>query len=289
VQLEYCSERHLVKTSLVLPLAFIAALLFVSKERLAAQVNYNGGTYTQNFDGLPVTGTQTLTGKGPFSFADLTSLTISGMDGWQFGNPLGTSANTEFKTHNGSLAGSAGRGVVSFGVDGETDRALGALPTSNQVSRFGLLLVNSSGLVMENVTVSFTGEQWRRGDRENGPNTLLFAYGTTNNADGINGAGVANLDASLNFVSPITTGATEIALNGNLPGNQVFRSAVLSGFQWNPGEILAVRWTMNDITGQDDGLAIDNFSFTATAVPEPSAFIILGGLGMILTVGKRRR
>ncbi len=277
------------KTSIVLPLAFIAALLFVSKERLAAQVNYNGGTYTQNFDGLSVTGTQTLTGKGPFSFADLTSLTISGMDGWQFGNPLGTSANTEFKTHNGSLAGSAGRGVISFGLDADTDRALGALPTSNQVSRFGLLLVNSSGLIMENVAVSFTGEQWRRGDRENGPNTLLFEYGTTNSTDGINGAGVANLDAALNFVSPITTGATEVALNGNLPANQTFHSAVLSGFQWNPGEILAVRWTMNDITGQDDGLAIDNFSFSATAVPEPSAFIILGGLGMILTVGKRRR
>jgi len=284
----FCSERDIMKSIVFLRWLFIAAVMFVPMERLAAQINYNGGTYSQDFNGLPVTGNQTLTGNGPFFFDDLTALTITGMDGWQFGNPLGSSGNTEFKTHSGSLSGSGGRGVISFGLDNDTDRALGALPTSNQISRFGLLLVNSSGMIMEDVTISFTGEQWRRGDRVDVPNTLLFEYGITDATAGINGAGVVNLNSNLNFVSPVTTGDPNVALNGNSAENQLFRSATLTGFQWNPGEVLGLRWTINDITGQDDGLAIDNFSFSATVVPEPTAFFMLAGLGMVLAAGRRR-
>jgi hypothetical protein len=49
-----------------------------------------------------------------------------------------------------------------------------------------------------------------------------------------------------------------------------------------------MRWTMNDLSGQDDGLGIDNFS-VATPVPEPETYaMLLAGLCAIGVAVRRR-
>lgn len=233
-------------------------------------------TYAQDFNGLNQTGAETLTGKGPHPFSALTSgsLTpaITGMEGWYLANPGGSSTGTEYRAQDGSLSGSAGRGVVSFGLAGSGNRALGALPTSNQIGSFGVVLENTSAVTIPGITVAFTGQQWRAGDAGIF-NTLSFAYGLGGSIDD-----ATTSFAALDFTSPNTSGGNT-ALDGNLAINQVQRSATISGLDWLPGTSLALRWNMNEVTGQDTGLAIDNLQINA--VPEPST-VMLGVAGIVL-------
>jgi hypothetical protein len=225
------------------------------------RLQYNGGIYSQNFDGLPASGNTTLAGRGPHIVNGVLSAT--GMAGWTISNHAGSSGNTEFRAQNGSQSGSTGRGVVSFGSTGSNDRSLGALATSNQISRFGLTLVNNTGSALTNFTLTYAGEQWRRGDVTT-PNKLLFAYAM--------GAADINSDAAfvgvneLTFTSPNTQSLpTNVALDGNNSANQTSIAYVVIGLNWAPGQTLTLRWTGQDISNQDDGLAIDNLLFAASS------------------------
>ncbi|MFN5708083.1 MAG: PEP-CTERM sorting domain-containing protein [Planctomycetota bacterium] len=256
----------------------VAALLLLSSHA-SADISYVSGTYTQDFDGLFSTGSQTVAGRGPHAIQGL--LGAVGVEGWYGANPTGSSANTEFRAQNGSQSGNAGRGVVSFGSTGSSDRALGALPTSNQINSFGVIFTNDSGTTLTDLTIAFTGEQWRSGE-VNISNTLTFLYGI---GSSINDASQSY--TQLDFSSPNISGSG--ALDGNDPLNQLLRSATISGLNWQAGEKLALRWNMNEVTGQDSGLAIDDFSFSATAVPEPSALGLLAVAGVVAGGLRRKR
>ena len=262
----------------VVALALLAATGLMGRNAHAAPLGYVGGTITENFDTLPtnVTNpTQVGLSKAPFDLNPAIN-NLTGLTGWQSSN-LGTSATTEFRSQNGSLAGSSGRGVISFGTNGSTERALGALPTSNQINPFGLVLVNNSQDTYQKISVSFVGEQWRRG--EPGVNNIMtFAYGEAANI-----AGGLTAVPALSFSNPNTQAApTEVALDGNLPANQVAISGTITGLNWAPGETLVLRWTISEGSGQDNGMGIDNFELTAQ-VPEPStlalACVAVFGLG----------
>lgn len=263
-----------------------ALLLLAAANVHAAPLSYTGGVYSQDFNGLPTDVTnpvQTLTGKGPHELTAVTG--AAGVAGWQFGNFGGSSANTEFRSHDGSLAGNAGRGIISFGTDGDTERALGSLPTGNQISTFGLVLKNDLAYTLTSFSLAYTGEQWRRGNVAT-PNVLEFSYQV--GASAINGGGLWASVAALDFTAPITVGPTEVALDGNLAANQTALAATINGINWTPGSTLVLRWISADLSGQDDGLAIDNLSFSA--VPEPSTFALAAiGLAGAACIGRFRR
>lgn len=257
----------------------------------AAPLSYTGGAYTQDFDGLPTSDgffppSTTLTGRGPHDFPTSGSMASAGMSGWTLSNFGGSSSNTEYRAHAGELAGSNGRGVVSFGSDNSSERALGVLATSNQISRFGVAFVNDTGLTLNQIALEFVGEQWRRGNVASPGNALTYAYAvTTNPLDNINTNSIFTTIGS--FTSPnVQTSPTEVAIDGNDPLNQVPVSVVVQGVNWTPGSTLLLRWTGQDLSGQDDGLAIDNFRFTAQ-VPEPAGATLVA-LAMIGLVGSLR-
>ncbi|MBL9150571.1 MAG: SdiA-regulated domain-containing protein [Phycisphaerae bacterium] len=238
----------LVRTSIVGGLAALLA------STASAQVAFTG-SYAQNFNGLGQSGAQTLTGKGPHAIEGV--LGATGVLGWYGANFFGSSGNTEFKAHNGSLASSAGRGVISFGANGSSDRALGALPTSNQISSIGVVLTNDTDETFVSIDVAFTGEQWRAG--EAGIANVLncsFGLGTSLN-DATTPVG------ALTFAAPNLAGG-ETAIDGNAPENQSAVSGTIRGLAWGPGQSLVLRWDIVELSGQDNGLGIDDLVVAAT-------------------------
>ncbi|MGB3076523.1 MAG: hypothetical protein WBB36_14440, partial [Chitinophagales bacterium] len=89
----------------LLRIAAILLLLLYSLPGLS-QLSYTGGVYSQNFDGLPTTGTFTVTGAGPF---DITAapLNVPTMTGWQFTKISGSGGNATFVVGTGSGNGGA--------------------------------------------------------------------------------------------------------------------------------------------------------------------------------------
>ncbi len=223
-------------------------------------INYAGGTYSQNFDTLPSSGTFTFAGTGPYGLepAQPNGVGASGLAGWSFGKAAGSGSVALFKFDTGS---SNAGGTNSYGASGASDRALGALGSGTFAARFGIALVNTTGSTLNEVTIGYTGEQWRRGSAS--ANKLAFSYAT--GAVDLNTAPTAGFTAAaaLDFTAPVTAGSNA-ALDGNLAANRVVVSPVtLTGLNWAAGQTLLLRWTDVDDSGSDDGLAIDDFTFTA--------------------------
>lgn len=245
-----------------------------------------GSTYSQNFDSLPNTGTFTL-GAGAnaiydFANAPFTSPTTTGMAGWGFQN---TASNARFTVDDGN--GNTGS-VYSYGTTSATDRALGLLASSTNISRFGLVLVNNTGSTLDSFTITFTAEQWHRGSST--AETLTFAYA-------VGAAVTLNTGTFVNVTSlnaPSTgTGAQNSATDGNNATNRIAGiTATVTGVNWQAGQQLVIRWSDTNDTGNDDGISVDDFSFSAT-IPETSTwvtgFLAVGALSATLWRRKAAR
>ncbi|WP_158277465.1 immunoglobulin domain-containing protein [Opitutus sp. ER46] len=234
-----------------------SAAALVVNAAAAGHATYVGGTYTQDFDTLPAAGTFALTGKGPIQLDDGATINATGMAGWSFATYLGTSTVAKFTVSDGSSnSGSA----FSFGASGATDRALGSLGSGSVASRFGVTFLNNSGQTITEFTLSYTGEQWRRGSAA--ANTLTFEYAV--DATDLNTGSYAAATA-LNFVAPVATGSGA-ALDGNAAANRTAVTATVTGLNWAPGQTLTLRWNDVDDTGSDDGIGIDDLTFATPAI-----------------------
>ncbi len=233
---------------------------FCQSQSVVTTVSYQtpGSIYTQNFDGLPNTGTFTLTGKGPFNLSGA-PINGSGLTGWQCQMTGGTNANASFAVGTGS---STGNGLYSLGSVGSTERALGSLASSTGLYAMGIILTNTSGITLNSCTIKFITEQWRRGGSGN-KNTWSFKY-KTGILSSIDQTGLVN-ETALDMVSVVIAGSAG-SLNGNLPDNQQTVSFTINSIVWKNGEQLLLRWDDADEAGNDDACGIDTFSFTATQV-----------------------
>ncbi|MEA3425980.1 MAG: T9SS type A sorting domain-containing protein [Bacteroidota bacterium] len=214
-----------------------------------------GSVYTQNFDGLPASGSFSLTGKGPFTLSEPPIRALN-LGGWQLLMTAGSNANASFATGTGS---STGNGVYSLGNAGSTDRALGSLASGTGIYAFGLILTNQTGSILNSFTVSFTAEQWRKGGSSN-KNTWTFRY-KTGTMTQIADTGLI-VEPRLDFNS-LTSTSPASSLNGNLPDNRQRISVTLTGISWKKGEQLLLRWDDIDENGSDDVMAMDDLSFSA--------------------------
>jgi hypothetical protein len=228
--------------------------------------------YTQNFDTLAL--------SNPASPLLNTAVPA----GWFF-LETGENANTGYSAGIGS--GSTGD-TYSFGDLSSSERAFGELTTGTLNSTLGANIVNGDSAAIQSLSISYTGERWRLGATGRS-DRLDFEYSL--NSTSLSTGTWTDLD-TLDFSSPLTSGLTG-AKNGNLAANRTSLSGNLTSLSMGNNQALWIRWISTNITGADDGLAIDDFTITATfattpaAVPEPAFFIVLLLAG-VFAAGSRR-
>jgi hypothetical protein len=240
-----------------------------------AQVTFSGGRYAQDFNGLPGTANNTL---------NLPWTNNTTLPGWY-------STKATYNVTDGTLGGSAAAfdttsttvnnvGLFSFGAAGSTDRALGSRSTTtfsgNSPIYFGVRLVNNTGHTITRFSFSFTGEQWFESSSTTA-HTLTASYQLS--ATSLT-AGTWTSFAG-NFTAPTITAGVATALDGNLAANQRAYAAAAESIAWAPGQELWIRIGDSNQSGDEHGLAIDNFVFWTG----PGAGLFFNGNNSHVTMG----
>lgn len=253
-------------------------LAAAANAQAAISVDSVGFTYSQDFDSLTTSTTAT-----PWA-------NDSTLPGWSLFISTLADAPTIVAGNGGGNAGS----FYSFGGTGSADRALGGTasggayfgsPASNAVAGYiAVAFTNNSGGVLDGFTLGFNGEQWRNGGNTAAQNMVLeFGVGAS-----FGTVGTWTAPAGLTWASPVV-GATGAAVDGNTAGLVSGLSASFTQLAWAPGDTLWLRWIERNDGGNDHGLAIDDLSFSVTAVPEPGALtLMLAGLAAVGFIARRR-
>ena len=235
-----------------------------------------GSTYTQTFDSLPNPGSTSVDAANPVTINSVTyslanpfdaacatvatgssgGLGIPALSGW-FGC---AAAEAKFGATDGDQTTG---GVISFGLPGSSNRALGLLATSSTgPTAFAARFINGTGSDLDHISLEFTGELWRQSDK---PKALEFYYlvdATGTNALSTNATAVL---PGLNVAFPTdSTASGGVAVDGTSPLNQTHLSVQSQAItNWPPGAALWLVWEMADSSGKAQGLAIADLSFSA--------------------------
>lgn len=228
-------------------------LYFVVLMSLMASLGYGqtisyttlASTYSENFNGVLVTVP-----------ANNTTQSIPALpNGWSFVE-AGANQNLTYRIHNGS--GNTGDTYL-FGTTLDPERALGSIASGTLTTRFGALFTNNTGSTINKFTISFYTELWRKGAAGTYTNNFEYKIGAT----AINDATGFVASSNLNMVTPNLAPVPPINTDGNLAANRILVSYTVGGLTWNNGQVLAIRWIDTDELGGDDGLALDDFTFSA--------------------------
>lgn len=251
-----------------------------------AQIGYTTGTYSENFDTLPATGTG--------SPVTSTWTNNSTLPGWLAFGGSSTSNTVREATITAPIAirvdagGSNAGGLYTFGSTAASDRALGSTASGSYEGVLVLVIQNNNSFDLTDFTLSYTGEQWRNGGNTSAQSlvfdyTVQAAFPVAADVSAANVTGYTAVPA-LNFTSP-TVGASATALDGNAAANRTTGISSTVSVTIPAGQFLVLRWWDNNDPGNDHGLAIDDLSFSATPTPGAAALL---GVGM-LAAGRRRR
>lgn len=205
-----------------------------------AQISFvNGGlTATENFNTLATSGT--------------TNTTVP--SGWAF-SESGTNANTTYAADAGST--STGN-TYSYGTGTTTERAFGEVASGSLESTLGVSFTNNTDSAIVQLNLDYYVELWRKG-ATGVRDSMVFEYSTT--ATSL----TTGTWTSVTSLNPYTANlsASAGAVNGDLSANRVHITGQVTGISVNIGSTIWIRFRAVNISGNDDGLAIDDFSATA--------------------------
>ena len=258
----------------------------------------------ESFDSLPADMPQNAnieTVLYPDGWRDDTS-TVAGshvsVPGWYLYHPLEQSEggfNGHQRLRNGPGANTGG--FWAYGSSGpDIEKALGILGSatvagSGENMYMALRLVNGSDTALGSFTLTFDGEQWRDGQSPT-PESLFFDFSlVATDADWFSPTASFTLVPELTFSSLVfsDTASSGTSVDGNGPGLFANLTATVSGILWEPGTELWLRWSDPQLAAlADDGLAIDNVRFSATAIPEPASAVMSVVVAAALLIRRRR-
>lgn len=268
-------------------LAACVVYLAVSHGAAFGSISLALPTYSENFDGK-LTATAANASVATWSTTVGVQSPVPGTSGWD-GVKLAGSSTTTLMPYITSIGTSLTGGIYNFGAASAVDRALGTLGSGANAPGIGVELVNNTGALIDQVTISYTGEFWRGSTSVQ--NVLTFGYFLTGvTSTNYLSAGGASSVAALDLLGP-----APVTSNGPLDGNTNNAPfAATFSVAWPIGSSLFLRWQDVDNTGFDAGLAIDSFSLTGrqvvvvAAVPEASTIFVWATLCGSVLVGWRR-
>jgi hypothetical protein len=229
--------------SLSLALGVMVACGGLGAQECSAQLcgQLNGLNYTQNFNTLAVSGSSNTTTPIGFAFSE-----------------AGSGNNITYSANDGS---SSTNNTYSYGTGSNTDRALGELTGGTVQSTCGACFVNNTDHPITSFVVSYTGEEWRLGAADGTTDKLDFQFST--NATSLTTGTWIDVN-TLDFVTPNNSGAG--AKDGNAAANRtVFAPlAITPAGVIQPEKTFFIRWVPSNISGEDDELAIDDFTLGTT-------------------------
>jgi hypothetical protein len=248
------SIRFIISLFLVIGLA-AGILRFWQPAQAAGSVSLTvfGSAYAENFDTLANTGTSSVVPTG-----------------WEF-SESGNNANTTYTAGTGS---SNAGDTYSFGTSGSTERAFGGLRSGNLVPLIGVQFTNDAGGIITELSINYTGEQWRLGQNTTGRSADRLDFQISTDATSLTSGTWSDYD-SLDFSSPVVAG-TVGAQDGNAAPNRVTLNFVITGLSIPNGASFWIRWADTDLTpGADDGLSVDDFSLIPNGIipTTPALFI----------------
>lgn len=234
---------HLIRRSLP-----VLLLCGIGAPALAQNASLTGGTYTQNFDTLSNTAGSTTNTALP--------------TGWQLNESGGGARDNE--QYGVDTGGSTTGDTYSYGSAGSTERAFGSLRSGTLIPNFGACFTNNTGTTLSSLDIAYTGEQWRLGTAAR-TDSLNFQY----SLDATSVTTGTWIDvAALSFTTPTT--ATTGAKDGNAAANRTAISGSITGLAIANGASFCIRWADIDVSGADDGLAVDDFSLTTAGSATPA-------------------
>jgi hypothetical protein len=258
--------------------ALCALLMLVSSLPAHAALSLASLGYSQDFNSLATSGTPTWTDNSTIA-------------GWYSQTNYGS---TTYQADDGS---STNDDRKSYGSGTDADRALGHFADPGLLSgdfprtaAWGVVFQNDTGGDIFQITVNYTGEQWRQESVTT--DRLDFSYGVSSSdiTDFVpateNPGGIWTPFSALDFLPPQSGSGTDI--DGNDPANSDTLSQTINVSVPN-GSYLALRWFDPQVvasfsSSNQQGMAIDDFSITA-AIPEPSAFLFGGLVCGVIGVG----
>ncbi len=250
----------------------------------------------QRFASLPPLPT-----KFALSFLLLTIISFKGLAQVSISSLPYSPAVTNFNSYNPNSAGNlastiptgwtaASSGTAAYNVAGNgsssnggywayysgtgTDYSLGALRSGTPGNiTYTVSFTNNSGSTINSITLSWDYEQWR--------------YGGGGNTSGWDCSGTGQLAGNATLNLKDFTGANGTA--GSTGGlTTTVSSFTLSSLSIANGQSFGISWVTTDVTGTDNGVAIDNFSISATNTTSPTILTStssLTGFGYVLGLG----
>lgn len=262
----------------VLTVLCIVGLLVTGTPSAKAAIMFDGTTYTENFDSLPLG----LSPNEDQSWADDSTL-----PGWSSAHSSRSSSIRGWLHSSQTFSGGGAEGLFAFAHDDTPDdRALGGREWGAGTKAFWIAveLVNNTANPLNEVIIGYTAEQWQTPFNASGDSDRIVEYSFDASGPG-DDTGWTEIP-SLRFDTPNeSSGASPI--NGEAAGNrQVFApTTVTLNETWDPGETLWIGFRQN-IDKTTNLAAVDDFSF---AIPEPSTLALLGLGGAVMIAGRRRR
>lgn len=219
----------------------------------ALTITTAGTAVVENFDTLASTGTSSVLPNG-----------------WAI-SETGTASNTLYSAGTGS---STSGDTYSFGAAGSTERALGSVQSGSLIPVFGANYINGTGGAITSLSIAYTGEEWRLGTATRA-DRLDFQYSL--DATSLTTGAWTDVDA-LDFSTPDM--ATIGAKDGNLAAERTNLASVVTGLNIGAGAGFWIRFSDVNASGADDGLAVDNFSITASGSGGSTTTVSIGNVSV---------